>query len=272
MSESIGSRLAMTLVASVLATAALVAGPAAAERLVTAGGNVIETRGPWEVRGKTVVFTTSKGTLSSMRASEIDFDATEAANRPATEAPTAIEPPPERREPVLVLTDDDIGPGSAALASPPADADADAGSEADQGTPNESSQDAEAAETDIQEDAVASVFVPADRLEIRNWRALDDGQIGGIELVGTLVNRGASVVVDLGVTVRFVGREGEESHEAFVGSPTVGPGRAVDFRIPLPNIVTPPDEPTFEVHGRGLRPKILGSADKLAVEEASPEG
>jgi hypothetical protein len=81
--------------ASVLAVVALAAAaaPAAADWLVLADGGRVETAGPWEVRGGLVVFTLANGTLSSVRASEVDLPASEAANRPP-EPPPAAAPAP----------------------------------------------------------------------------------------------------------------------------------------------------------------------------------
>lgn len=97
--------LALTLVAA--ATPAVTR----ADWLVTREGARVETRGAWEVRGRTVVFTRPEGTLSSMRLGEVDLE----ASRAATEA--AIAPPPpapaedKPRPPVLTLTDEDVGRG-----------------------------------------------------------------------------------------------------------------------------------------------------------------
>lgn len=91
--------------------------PLLADWLVLADGTRIETRGPWQVRGRMVTFTDTKGTFSSLRADEVDLDASEAATRAAAEAPAgggtddaaapASPPPP----PLLVLTDADVGRG-----------------------------------------------------------------------------------------------------------------------------------------------------------------
>ncbi len=48
--------------------------PAAADWLVTKDGARIETEGPWKTKGAMVVFTSAKGTLSSLRLDEIDLE------------------------------------------------------------------------------------------------------------------------------------------------------------------------------------------------------
>ncbi|KAB2962235.1 MAG: hypothetical protein F9K16_09660, partial [Thermoanaerobaculia bacterium] len=72
---------------SLLAAAALVAaaGPAAADWLVMKDGSRLETRGAWKVDGRRVVFNLPNGTLSAIRADEIDLDASAAATARAVE-------------------------------------------------------------------------------------------------------------------------------------------------------------------------------------------
>ncbi|MEO1367556.1 MAG: hypothetical protein AAFX50_10305, partial [Acidobacteriota bacterium] len=102
-------------IAALLACVALTASPAPADWLVTKDGARIETKGPWKVDGRRVLFTQPNGTLSAMRASEIDFEASEAATAAAS-APAAAEAAPAAGkeplpEPVLVLTNKDIAAG-----------------------------------------------------------------------------------------------------------------------------------------------------------------
>lgn len=100
----------------VLAAAVTLLSPAFAHAdwLVTRDGQRIETQGPWKVQGKLLVFTNAQGQLSSLRASEVDLEASEAATRTA-EAPE--QPAPEatttkpRRAP-MVITDADIAPST----------------------------------------------------------------------------------------------------------------------------------------------------------------
>ena len=49
----------------------------AADLLKTHAGETIETRGPWRVKGKQVIFTNEKGVLSSLRLADIDIEASE---------------------------------------------------------------------------------------------------------------------------------------------------------------------------------------------------
>jgi len=58
-------------------------GLASGDVLVTRDGTRVETEGPWEVRGRLVVFTRPGGTLSSLRLSDIDLEASETATAEA---------------------------------------------------------------------------------------------------------------------------------------------------------------------------------------------
>ena len=70
---------------------AVLAGPISADVLITRDGSRIETQGEWKVDGRQVIFTLPNGTLSAVRASEIDFDASRSAT---TRASAPAEPPP----------------------------------------------------------------------------------------------------------------------------------------------------------------------------------
>ncbi len=105
--------------------AALIAAPAAGDWLVLRDGTRLETEGPWEVKGRQVVFTRPGGALAALRLADVDLDASAAATAAAVAAAAAAAaaPPPAasesvRRSPVLVLTDDDLRPGGAAGSEP----------------------------------------------------------------------------------------------------------------------------------------------------------
>jgi hypothetical protein len=61
---------------------------ARADWLLTRDGSKVETRGPWKLEPKRVVFTTMDGTLSSLRLSEVDLDASRQATLAAQQAKT----------------------------------------------------------------------------------------------------------------------------------------------------------------------------------------
>ena len=70
---------------------AWLASGAAADWLVASDGSRIETKGPFKVEGKLVIFTLPNGTLGSLPLSEVDLE----ASRSLT-AQAAAEDPPAR--------------------------------------------------------------------------------------------------------------------------------------------------------------------------------
>ncbi|MEM7351703.1 MAG: hypothetical protein AAF657_12980 [Acidobacteriota bacterium] len=102
----------------ILCAISLLTPAAQADWLVTKAGERIETQGSWEVRGRAVVFTNSNGILSSLRLSEIDLEASNAATETAgtaAQAPTRSTAP---RQSVRVITTEDIGEGQPGAEGP----------------------------------------------------------------------------------------------------------------------------------------------------------
>jgi hypothetical protein len=148
--------------------------------LVTRDGVQIETRGAWEVKGRRVVFRSARGTLSSMRRSELDLEASqrlteERAQHDAHSAEaTGIEH--HRRSPVLVLTDEDVqrGEGSSAERSL-------GPSRSGTGEPSGSPS--------------------SDGVAVEKWRHEVNESINGVEVAGTLHNGSDNAAVDLQMVV-----------------------------------------------------------------------
>jgi glutaredoxin len=70
----------------------------AADWLVLRDGARVETRGAVRLEGRRVLFTQANGSLAALPADEVDFVATEAANRPPARPPVApVEAAPVRR-------------------------------------------------------------------------------------------------------------------------------------------------------------------------------
>lgn len=86
-----------------------------ADWLVTREGQRIQTEGPWKVKGRMVVFTSDRGTLSSIRLDEVDLEASEKATSPSAQS----NPPGNgtgtaarrQRPSVMVLTNQDVARG-----------------------------------------------------------------------------------------------------------------------------------------------------------------
>lgn len=81
---------------------------AGAETLVTTDGSEIQTRGPWQQKGKMVVFTDPNGQLSALRAEDIDFEATQRRATAPVSAPTVAMPTDEKPVAKIIITDADV--------------------------------------------------------------------------------------------------------------------------------------------------------------------
>lgn len=198
------------LAALVGLAAAALASPVAADWLVTRDGTHIETRGPWEVRGRTVVFTGANGTLSSMRLSEVDLEASTAATERAKAPPPPREeqqkPPEGEKEPVLVLTDADVGHVEHRRPA----VSAEAGAEAASGSP----------------------------LEVVSWSEINEPDTFDVQIFGTLRNNGEEVATEISLEVRLLDADGKLLAEtpAVLTQRNLSPGESTNFRAAFPGI------------------------------------
>jgi len=205
--------------------AALWAPAGSADWLVTRDGTRVETKGPWEVKGRQVVFTLPSGTLSAMRLSEVDLDASAAATAAAREpAEPAAEEERAPRKPVLVLTNQDVRPA----APPPVE------------------EDGEDGET---EEEAAEERPGAAKVELVSWKSVDSSQVDGLEIVGTIKNNDSQIAANLTVAVTVNDDQGEPLYEttAFVRTSGLAPGRSTTFRALLPGIYQLQSDPIFDV-------------------------
>ena len=205
-----GSTLAGKL--AVLAALCGLAGlPASADWLVTREGAKVETKGPWQVKGKLVVFHLADGSLSSMRLTEVDLEAsrkvTEEAVRAKAEAEAAKNRPVERKAPVLVVTDKDVRhvePSAAPAAG------------------------------------AAGEAAPAD-LAVAHWDRAPDPGDGHVVITGTLVNS-SSTTTATGITlaVVLVDEAGNPvgTGQAVLTSNVLPPGQQSGFRAEFPSVFT----------------------------------
>lgn len=206
-----GSTLAGKL--AVLAALCGLAGlPVSADWLVTREGAKVETKGPWQVKGKLVVFHLADGSLSSMRLTEVDLDAsrkaTEEAVRAKAEAEAARAKPVERKAPVLVVTDKDVRhvePSAAPAAG------------------------------------AAGEAAPADGVAVANWDRAPDPGDGHVVITGSLVNS-SSTTTATGITLNvvLVDEAGNPlgTAQAVLTSNVLPPGQQSGFRAEFPNVFT----------------------------------
>lgn len=190
-----------------LLAALVAAAPAAADWLVTRDGGRIETRGPWKVEGRQVLFTQPNGTLASIRAEQVDLDASAVETRRAQEAAVAVPVPAPKPEPVLRLTEKDLPPVKEEdeAATPEA---------AKAGTPVSSG------------------------LEVANWERAETSSGDGIEIFGTVKNGGTSTVTSPTLMVTLYDSEGRliATAEGRVNAPAVLPGQTASFRVVFPGV------------------------------------
>jgi hypothetical protein len=189
---------------SSLATLAITAGlasllgaglrPAAADWLVTREGARLETRGPWQEKGKLVVFQGTDGKLASLRLSDVDLaasrqataEATE-AERARTEAAAAPAAPVPKRKSVASITDKDVAhpaPAAGAETEDPA--------------------------KDAKKDAAAEP--PKDRkadLSVTDWKRSEAGADGHVLITGTVHNDSGATVTDVRLGVQLFDETGK---------------------------------------------------------------
>ena len=222
-----GPRLAAALLMVVVARAA------AGDWLVTRDGARVETKGPWVVKGRLITFTAlPSGNLSSLRASEVDLQASAEATRAALAppAPAPAAPAEERKKPVLVWTDADVAHvGEEQLAPPPVDP---TGAEA----------------------AAGAAAKPSPSLVVAGWDRTYSEAEQGVIVSGTVRNIGKAMEGGIQLTVRVFDDQG-----ALVGvgagplsSSTLMPGKSAEFRAVFPGIFVVAAA-TFDVASSGLQ-------------------
>lgn len=208
-------RIVRTSLLAVLALAAAAA-PASADWLVLTDGGRVETAGPWEVRGGLVVFTLANGTLSSVRASEVDLPAsaaaTEAAKRPPEPAAAAAPPPKPKAR--VVLTEKDLPP----VYRPPA--------------PAETAEGEEAASEGAAAPAAGAPAGGDPRLAVADWNAATPDDYDGTVVTGRLRNVSEQLLTRAAVDVVVYNASGtllSRASATFLDPGPIAPDRVADF-------------------------------------------
>lgn len=166
-------------------------GAVGADVLVTIDGNVVETKGPWQQRGKMVVFTLDNGQLSALRAEDVDFEATERWRAELAEtAPADTSAPTEAPKARIVLTDADVAHGEFIL-------------EPQDSGPAPATPGAGSATTDSNVD-------PATQSPVRvtAWDQDEPADGRGRRIFGTLRNDGNSYATDVSIQVTAYDNDG----------------------------------------------------------------
>jgi len=205
------------LVIGVLAAlAAAGVAPARADWIVTRQGARIETRGPWQEKGKLVIFTLPDGKLSSLRRADVDVAASQAATR---EAKAAKDQPPKepvkvKKASVAVLTDKDFQ-------HPPAAPEPAA-------TEKKDKEDKAAGDKDKKPSPVV----------VAGWERGKAPGDGHLVITGTVRNTGADQAIAIGVSVRLFDEAGAliGKGEAVLTSTALPAGGTGGFTADFPGV------------------------------------
>ncbi|MGD2115185.1 MAG: FxLYD domain-containing protein [Acidobacteriota bacterium] len=249
-------------VASLVAALALGAFmvPVAADWLVTRDGARIETEGPWKVESRLVIFKRPDGTLTSIRLSQVDLEASErltekrAAEKARAEQAgerDAGERTRERREPVLRLTEKELPPVGRRQPEPEAEA---------EGEPE--AEGAGSAE-DVSSESTQ------EGLRIATWREVTDPNSAGVEFDGVVRNTSDKQAIGVGVLVVLYDDQDEEVGRtaAAISSTALPPGESARFRATLPGVFAY-DRAELTAQGQLLR---TGEPAETAAGEGAEE-
>jgi hypothetical protein len=205
---------ATALAAALVLMAAGLSTPATADWLVTTDGTRLETRGPWQVRDDIVVFTTTGGTLTSMRLADCNLAASTRLTA-ASKAPQKAKPksPPQRARKVFVLTDADVGHSRPAAPK--------AAPEAPKAQPRPGQRPAAAPEKDP----------PSERVVVTRWRPKDADD--GTAIRGQIANVSSEIAASIEVVAVFKDSEGEVLlvQPASLSATTLKPGQRSEFHV-----------------------------------------
>ena len=272
-----GRKAAIVLAALLMAAAAT----ARADELVTRDGQVIETQGPWEVRGKLLVFKLEDGTLASLRLDAADLEATEQRARAAEERARRASsrpprPAPEPPQAVLVLTDRDVAhapdlsearaPESGGERDPAAGA---AGGLGAEDAPGGAAAGGQAADDASGAAADAEAAGSGRGVQVVQWSQESAGETG-LSVRGVVQNLGSSFATSVSVNALFYDESGGlvAAREVNFENEPLGPGARRDFSVSLPHSLVY-NEIKFQVVGRGFR--SVGQSVR-AQSPASPDG
>jgi hypothetical protein len=211
--------------------------PARADWLVTREGGQVETKGPWQMKGKLVVFTRSAdGALASLRASEVDLDASAKATADAKVQATVAPPPVVPQKKIAVLTDKDF--------RKPAPAGANGGPDS------------------------APAAAHAGPLVISDWKRVDSPSGDGISVEGIVHNTTAEVMINASVEVQLFNEVGDRVGTApgLLASTSLKADGTVQFRANFPGVFTFASA-KFEVNGFPIN---VAPPDQKPADGASP--
>jgi hypothetical protein len=182
--------------------------PAAGDWLVTREGARIETRGAWKEKGKLVVFETADGKLSSLRANEVDLEASRQATADAERAkaaPPAPAPAPIKKKSVASITDKDVHSAAVPPAQDGTAKDGAADAKKDNGKPD---------------------------LSVSGWQQGEAGEDRHVVITGTVHNDSAAAITAVEVKVQLFDESGNQLAElpAVLSATALLAGQQAGFR------------------------------------------
>jgi hypothetical protein len=220
------SKPAFSTLSLVLVAGLALCRPAAGDWLVTHEGDRIETRGPWEVQGRLVVFHTPGGVFSSIGGDAVDLDRSAALTESMKSAKAAAKvAPPEKAAPRprpkarYVLTDADVEHvEESAPASEPGESD-------DGAAPRKSR-------------ARKSADLAKSPLEVTSWNAVLGASADGISISGVIKNPSEYFASSIAIEVTVLSLEGEvlASKSVSAEPKALGPGEQGSFRATFPDV------------------------------------
>lgn len=211
--------------------------PARADWLVTKEGGRVETKGPWQMKGKLVVFTRADdGALASLRTSEVDLDASAKATADAKVQATAPPPPVVQQKKLAVLTDKDFR------------------------------KPAPAGGADAPDSAPAAAR--SGPLVVSDWKRVDSPSGDGIAVEGSIHNTTAEVMINASVEVQLYNEVGDRvgTGSGLLTSTSIKADGTVMFRASFPGVFTFASA-RFEVNGFPIN---VASPDPKPADGASP--
>jgi hypothetical protein len=213
--------------------------PARADWLVTREGGRVETKGPWQIKGKLLVFTRADdGALASLRTAEVDLDASAKATADAKVQAAAPAPVAAPQKKIASLTDKDF--------RKPVPVDAN-------GKP------------------VEGPPAKTGPLVVSDWKKLDRPSGDGIAVEGTVHNSTGDMMVNASIEVQLYNEAGDRVGTApgLLTSTSVQPDGSVQFHANFPGVFTFATA-KFAVNGLPLNMNPATDKDKTP-DAAAPE-
>ena len=193
-----------------LTVLALMGGSATeADWLVMQDGSHLETKGTWTIEGERLVFSLPNGTLSSLKLSDVDLEASHKASLPPDpQAGDSDEPTSPTQKALFVLTDADVRHPSDSAADEPTSSSGSSSGPAEREEP----------------------------LQAINWKDIGGLDGDGVVLAGTVRNFGDAVAAGLTLSVTLHDGDGSVlvTNAATLGASSLGPGKSTSFKAEFP--------------------------------------